>query len=194
MPVRMPWGVVGASCLPGPLLLGHASWGDGHRALREVIPTCRLGNPSFIYSVKAFQMSSCECGHVVIAQQVAARTGSSMAEGSSPMWGLSVLFALAKRRPAAWAALCLWRRLAFTPLMLCDLSQSGYSSTFLTAIPGGPAISPGHGGSGAVSPGGGHGAVLGSLGSTLSSPSLPAPGMEALCVSCRCYNTWPQAS
>lgn len=47
----------------------------------------QLGNPSFIYSVKAFQMSSCECGHVVITQQVAARTGSSMAEGSSPMWG-----------------------------------------------------------------------------------------------------------
>ena len=88
MPVRMHWGVVGASCLPGPLLLGRASWGDGHRALREVIPTCRVGNPLFIRSVETFQMSSCECGHVVIAHQVVAKTGSSMAEGSSPVFGV----------------------------------------------------------------------------------------------------------
>lgn len=46
------------------------------------------GNPSFICSVEAFQMSSCECGHVVIAHQVVAKTGSSMAEGSSPVFGV----------------------------------------------------------------------------------------------------------
>lgn len=88
MPVRMHWGVVGVSCLSGPLLLGPASCGDGHRALREVMLTCRVGNPSFIYSVEAFQMSSCMRGHIAIAHRVVAKTGSSMAEGSSPVFGV----------------------------------------------------------------------------------------------------------
>lgn len=88
MPVRMHWGVVGVSCFSGPLLLGHASCGDGHRALREVMLTCRVGNPSFIYSVEAFQMSSCMRGHIAIAHRVIAKTGSSMAEGSSPLFGV----------------------------------------------------------------------------------------------------------
>ena len=77
-------------CLLSPwtTVTGPCQLGDGHRALREVIPTCRVGNPLFIRSVETFQMSSCECGHVVIAHQVVAKTGSSMAEGSSPVFGV----------------------------------------------------------------------------------------------------------
>lgn len=141
---------------------GPCHWGDGHRALREVMLTCRVGNPSFIYSVEAFQMSSCMHGHIAIAHRIVAKTGGSMEKEAVPCLGLSILSALAEHKPAAWVALCLWRRPTSTLCVLCDLSQSGCSSTFqITTIPRWPAISPGHGSLGVVSPGGGHGAVLG---------------------------------
>lgn len=82
-------------------------------------------------------------------------------------------------------------RLGVHPSVLCDI-PSGYSSTFLLHVPEGSTQSAqGTVAPGAVSPGGVTGLFLAAQEAPSVARACRRHEMEALCVSCRCYNTWP---